>query len=226
MRTAAELIILNRCRPRTLAALTVSIGSMIPPTAAAAPRALANSCFVYGTLMSREVVEGLVGRCPDMRPALLYGHSRFPVVDQVYPGMLPASEASEGVGVRGMLMTGIRPNELERFDWFEDIDNGEYERVAVNILAPSQGKGDSEDDHHIMASSDQIAFTDSNNPNDINGWEKFQTEAYIYCSTENELDKTKSWSYERFRRENLDWYLTNTVAYCRKELDDSGIGLP
>ena len=126
--------------------------------------------------MSREVVEGLVGRCPDMRPALLCGHRRHPVIGQAYPGMLPASEASEGAAVRGMLMTGIRPNELERFDWFEDIDNGEYKRVAVNILAPSQVKGDSEDDHHIMASSDQIAFTNSNNPNDINGWEEFQTE--------------------------------------------------
>ena len=176
--------------------------------------------------MSREVVEGLVGRCPDMRPALLYGHRRHPVVDQVYPGMLPAREASESVGVRGMLMTGIRPNELERFDWFEDIDGGEYKRIAVNVIAPSAMSGDSEDDHHIMASSDQIAFTNSNNPNDVNRWEEFQTEAYIYCSTEYELDETKNWSYERFRRENLDWYLTNTVAYCRKELDDSGIGLP
>ena len=176
--------------------------------------------------MSREVVEGLVGRCPDMRPALLYNHRRHPVVDQVYPGMLPAIEASEGVGVRGMLMTGIRPNELERFDWFEDIDGGEYKRLAVNALAPSrQVKGDSEDDH-IISSSDQITFTNSNKPNDVSGWEEFRTEAYIYCSTKNELDKTKSWSYERFRRENLDWYLTNTVAYCRKELDDSGIGLP
>lgn len=179
--------------------------------------------------MSREVVEGLVGRCPDMRPALLYGHRRHPVVDQVYPGMLPASESldpSEGVGVRGMLMTGIRPNELERFDWFEDIDNGEYKRVAVNILAPSEAKGGCSGDDRIMASSDQITFTNSNDPHDANGWEEFKTEAYIYCSTQYELDKTKNWSYERFRNENLNWYLTNTVAYCRKELDDSGIGLP
>ena len=180
--------------------------------------------------MSREVVEGLVGRCPDMRPALLYGHRRHPVVHQVYPGMLPAREPSESVGVRGMLMTGIRSNELERFDWFEDIDGGEYKRIAVNVLAPSAVSGDSDSDSdsdngRIIAPSDQIVFTNSNNPNDANGWEEFQTEAYIYCSTEHELDETKNWSYEKFCRENLDWYITNTVAYCRKELDVSGIGL-
>ena len=203
---------------------------MIPPTSATAtataaaaavsPRILGSSCFVYGTLMSREVVEGLVGRCPDMKPALLPGHRRHPVVHEVYPGMLPASEAlhlSEGGGVRGMLLTGIRPNELERFDWFEDVDNGFYKRVAVKVLAPSI-----ESEDRIMASSDQIAFVNSNNRNDVDDWEEVETEAYIYCSTEL-LDETKSWSYERFRRESLEWFLTNTVAYCRKELDNSGL---
>ena len=209
---------------------------MIPPSgaaaAAAAPRALGacSSCFVYGTLMSREVVEGLVGRCPDMKPALLPGHRRHPVIGQVYPGMMSNDVTSEALdpreagGVRGMLLTGIRPHELERFDWFEDVDNDIYKRVSVNILAPSNSKVKANTDDRIMAPSDQMAFTNSNDASDIKDWEEVQTYAYI-ISTPSELDMTKCWSYERFRRESLGWYLTNTVAYCRKELDDSGIGM-
>lgn len=213
---------------------------MIPPTgvaATAAPRALGacSSCFVYGTLMSREVVEGLVGRCPDMKPALLPGHRRHPVVGQVYPGMISndvtseALEPREAGGVRGMLLTGIRPHELERFDWFEDVDNGIYKRVSVNILAPSDSKAvKANTDDRIMAPSDQMVFTNSSDAradtSDIKDWEEVQTSAYI-ISTPSELDMTKCWSYERFRGESLGWYLTNTVAYCKKELDDSGIGI-
>ena len=46
------------------------------------------------------------------------------------------------------------------------------------------------------------------------------TQVYLWCSPMEELHLGEIWSYERFRTENLEWYLVNTVQPCRKSLDE------
>lgn len=44
------------------------------------------TCFVYGTLMSEEVLHCLLGRIPQTLPqVMLQNHSRHPVREHVYP---------------------------------------------------------------------------------------------------------------------------------------------
>mmetsp|Transcript_38619 Transcript_38619/g.78902 ORF Transcript_38619/g.78902 Transcript_38619/m.78902 type:complete len:206 (-) Transcript_38619:372-989(-) len=199
---------------------------MIPPTPTLPSGQRLCSCFVYGTLMSREVVMGLIGRCPDMVPAFLCNHRRHPVKGVVYPGMISndmtkdPQVSSDSYGVRGMLLTGMRPHELERFDWFEDEGN-DYVRLDVNVRVE---KGHRESDR-VISPSEQIRFTNGDISINNSDWEEISTQAYIWARPISDLDTKSTWSYDNFRERNLAWYLSSTVKYCRQELDRSGIGL-
>ncbi|KAM0890917.1 hypothetical protein ACQ4PT_026701 [Festuca glaucescens] len=59
------------------------------PNGVATAAAAAHSVFVYGTLMSEEVVRVLLGRVPPSSPALLPNHQRFSIRGRVYPAILP-----------------------------------------------------------------------------------------------------------------------------------------
>ncbi|CAM0946989.1 unnamed protein product [Alopecurus aequalis] len=98
------------------------MASPIPPAAAAA----AHSVFVYGTLMSEEVVRILLGRVPPSSPALLPNHRRFSIRDRVYPAILPV----DGNEVSGKVFKGITDGELDVLDIFEDE---EYVRETVGV---------------------------------------------------------------------------------------------
>jgi gamma-glutamylcyclotransferase (GGCT)/AIG2-like uncharacterized protein YtfP len=88
-----------------------------------------NNLFVYGTLMAPEVVETLLGRLPPNQPATLQGYRRHPVLQQVYPGLV---EASNDNCVRGILFCDLQPSDWQRLDRFEDK---EYTRVQVKVQA-------------------------------------------------------------------------------------------
>lgn len=199
---------------------------MIPPTRTTPSGQLLSSCFVYGTLMSREVVTGLIGRCPDMVPAFLRDHRRHPVVEEVYPGMISNDMtkdplvSTESDGVRGMLLTGIYPHELTRFDWFEDEGN-DYKRIDVKVLLQRKPQ-----DTKNISPSEQIRFTNGNIPINGNAWEEISTQAYIWARPISDLDTKSSWRYETFRQDSLNLYMSNTVEYCRAEMDRWGIGTP
>eukprot|EP00543_Licmophora_paradoxa_P000375 CAMPEP_0202442968 /NCGR_PEP_ID=MMETSP1360-20130828/2322_1 /ASSEMBLY_ACC=CAM_ASM_000848 /TAXON_ID=515479 /ORGANISM="Licmophora paradoxa, Strain CCMP2313" /LENGTH=161 /DNA_ID=CAMNT_0049058507 /DNA_START=75 /DNA_END=560 /DNA_ORIENTATION=+ len=85
-----------------------------------------SSLFVYGTLMSPRVLKILIGRVPGiLQPVVLNHHCRHPVIDEVFPGMIP------GVGsTTGVLLQGLSPNELTVLDWFE---GDEYTRKDVEV---------------------------------------------------------------------------------------------
>jgi len=85
-----------------------------------------SSLFVYGTLMSPQVLRVLIGRLPELvHSATLEGYRRHPVKGQSFPGMIA------GVGsVQGMLLKELTVSEMNVLDWFE---GEEYTRKDVNI---------------------------------------------------------------------------------------------
>mmetsp|Transcript_49270 Transcript_49270/g.73480 ORF Transcript_49270/g.73480 Transcript_49270/m.73480 type:complete len:167 (+) Transcript_49270:74-574(+) len=102
------------------------------PTAIAA--SAARSVFVYGTLCSPKVLEALIDRVPpEMMAAELKGYRRHPVVEQVFPGMIPAK--TDGMAlVNGVLLQDLSNKEMDVLDWFE---GKEYERQPVEVYVPS-----------------------------------------------------------------------------------------
>ncbi|MCA8959204.1 MAG: gamma-glutamylcyclotransferase [Planctomycetes bacterium] len=83
--------------------------------------------FVYGTLLFPEVVERVIGRRLESRPARLPGYARLRVLDEVYPGLAqsPCAETP------GQLLLGLRTEDLERLDRFE---GARYQRTPVEAI--------------------------------------------------------------------------------------------
>ncbi|KAL7459497.1 hypothetical protein ACHAWC_011295, partial [Mediolabrus comicus] len=93
-----------------------------------------SSCFVYGTLMSEEVLSCLLGRIPSMLPrVVLKNHSRHPVRDRVYPGVIPSTLTSSAV--EGVLLFDLSPLEMKLLDYFEE-ESIDYKRTDVQVQIP------------------------------------------------------------------------------------------
>ncbi len=73
------------------------------------------SLFVYGTLMFPEVLVALIGRLPKMLAASVPDWRAAPLLERVYPGLVPAP----GVITYGKLILGLTSNEWTIFDRFE-----------------------------------------------------------------------------------------------------------
>ncbi|XP_075506050.1 AIG2-like protein D [Primulina tabacum] len=83
--------------------------------------------FVYGSLISDDVVSALLSRVPPSHPAILPNYHRFSIKERVYPAIIPV----ENKKVVGKVLIGITPPELYILDTFEDA---EYERKTVDVL--------------------------------------------------------------------------------------------
>ncbi|KAH8503969.1 hypothetical protein H0E87_011565 [Populus deltoides] len=94
--------------------------------AAAAGGNQVHNVFVYGSLLSDDVVRALLSRIPQSSPAILNGYHRFSIKGRVYPAILPV----ENKKVSGKVLHGITDPELYILDEFEDV---EYERVTVDV---------------------------------------------------------------------------------------------
>ena len=164
-----------------------------------------SNCFVYGTLMSSEVLRTLIGRVPQMEcPAFLPpSFSRHPVRGQVYPGVISTLDCSQvpskswdeiqATCVKGILLTDLSSTEMKVFDWFEDVDVDYYRSILPVFLNSSEG----------------VETLDAN--------------VYVWARTETLLDLELDWSYDKFRRQKLEWYLQSTVGPCREEIDRLGL---
>lgn len=87
------------------------------------------SIFVYGTLQAPEVLRVLLGRVPTLQsPAFLTGYQRYPVLGQVFPGMVPSSDAE--CQTRGVLLQNLDSHEMRVLDYFE---GDEYTRQCVTV---------------------------------------------------------------------------------------------
>ena len=84
--------------------------------------------FVYGTLMSEELMRSLTGRGFPHRPATLIGYQRG-ISDAGYPFIVP----SPGARVEGLLVERIDSESLRRLDLYED-EGRLYLRRTVDVL--------------------------------------------------------------------------------------------
>ncbi len=150
-------------------------------------------CFVYGTLMSQDVLRTLLGRVPEMdpRPAFLPPeYSRHPVKGHVFPGVIVNQNTNtNNEQVKGILLSGITAEEIEIFDFFEDVA---YERRKVDVLLqPEKGDADTID-----------------------------ADLYLWTEGDHLLELESSWSFEDFCIHKLPWYLRSTVRPCKEEYDN------
>ncbi|KAL7478134.1 hypothetical protein ACHAW6_003909 [Cyclotella cf. meneghiniana] len=186
------------------------------------------SCFVYGTLMSTEVLQTLLGRTPHMLSGVvLHQHVRHPVKGRVYPAVIPAAtgaasqcndrrydknEASGHIySVQGVLLLNLSPSEVEIFDYFED-EGIDYIRTRVDVHVPESAISSVE--FNLLKKKDPSLSHDYCK-------ERFrcvETNAYIWARGAEDLDLLQRWDYEAFRREYLNWYLESTVKPCRYEM--------
>ena len=184
-------------------------------------RSAARCCFVYGTLMSEEVLQTLLGRLPEMDPRPAYlppGYSRHPVKGRVFPGVIrhPASRETTTTTtttttnnnvrterVEGILLSGISPEDWTILDWFEDTA---YDRCSVPVSLQDPGAATPSDDD------------DDDDDNDV-ATEIVDADVYLWTAGTEYLDLESSWDFEEFRTEKLPWYLRSTVRPCREEHD-------
>ncbi len=160
--------------------------------------------------MSEEVLHCLLGRIPRMLPkVILQNHSRHPVRQHVYPGVIPSSSTS--AAVEGVLILDLSPLEVKLLDYFEE-EGIDYKRTNLQVHIP---------DVNCLEKDVQALVTNSiedcgNLSNRI-----LETQAYIWLKDTATLDTTQDWAFEEFRRNHLDWYLQYTVKPCRCEAEKS-----
>ncbi|KAL3139670.1 hypothetical protein ABBQ38_003985 [Trebouxia sp. C0009 RCD-2024] len=74
---------------------------------------MAHTVFVYGTLLSEEIVKILLRRNPDSYAATVQGYSRYRIKGRVYPAILPTLPSDE---LTGMVLCGLSEQEFEILD--------------------------------------------------------------------------------------------------------------
>ncbi|GJR45920.1 AIG2-like protein D [Tanacetum coccineum] len=86
----------------------------------------ANTVFVYGSLLSDDVVRVLLNRIPRTAPAILNGYHRFSIKGRVYPAIIPV----ENKKVTGRVLSGLSAMELDILDTYEAE---EYDKRTVDV---------------------------------------------------------------------------------------------
>ncbi len=165
-------------------------------------------------------------------------HSRHPVKGCVYPGVIPRDSSSSkgdtfqksdvttemkitftGDSVEGVLLLDISPMELKCLDYFEE-EGVDYTRTLVEVDVPYTNENEK-----LLQSSNllmQSPISPSAEPiarSEPKSYVKVQTNAYIWARHHTDLDVSKSWHYDLFRRDHLASYLENTVTPCRIEFE-------
>lgn len=115
-------------------------------------------------------------------------------------------------------MSHLTATELQILDWFE---GQEYVRRTVPVwIPPSSSHNNNNNDDDMTQGSGGGAREEC--------CCEYSAQVYVWNNPTSELcigTGDGEWSYEAFRREHLEWYLENTVQWCRKELDQLNIGV-
>lgn len=152
-----------------------------------------SNVFVYGSLLSDDVIRALLSRVPPSSPAILPHHQRFSIKGRVYPAIIPVQDSQ----VSGRVLLGITPPELHILDEFEDV---EYERKTVEVLLR---------DGLEKLQTDVYIWSNKNDPDlhgewDFEQWKVLHMEGFLKMTKEfkEELDvpeaKTRVETYESF----------------------------
>jgi gamma-glutamylcyclotransferase (GGCT)/AIG2-like uncharacterized protein YtfP len=92
-----------------------------------------NHVFVYGTLVDPRRLREVLGHTPrgEVVRARLRGYRRVTTPAYEYPFVVEDAEAS----VEGLLVMDLAAAELESLDAYEDVAEGVYRRVPVEVEA-------------------------------------------------------------------------------------------
>lgn len=93
--------------------------------------------FVYGLLTLPEVVYAITGKHYAMQQASLADHKSYGLSQQPGDTPVPALKYSAGCVQQGQLLLDVLPADLEKLDFFEELDSGLYLREKVRV----QSKG-------------------------------------------------------------------------------------
>ncbi|QKV98017.1 gamma-glutamylcyclotransferase [Streptomyces sp. NA02950] len=91
-----------------------------------------NALFVYGTLQFDAVLTHLLGRLPRSSPAAAPGWRAAALEGRVYPGLVPAPDAT----APGLLLTDLSLTEWKILDAFED---DEYKLCQIPLASGAHG---------------------------------------------------------------------------------------
>ena len=93
--------------------------------------------FVYGTLADPRVREELLGQRPELEVirARLHGYRRLAATDYPYPFVEPATDER----VEGLAILGLGDDDYAILDEYEDVPEGIYERVRVEVELLGRG---------------------------------------------------------------------------------------
>lgn len=152
--------------------------------------------FVYGSLMTDEVVSAIINRVPPSSPALLLDHHRFNVKGRIYPAILPV----ESKKVAGKVIMGVTDAELILLDAFEDF---EYVRRRVQISLT--------DTSETML-ADTYVWSDADDPDlygewDFEEWKKLHMKDFLTMTLgfmnglERPESKTRVETYQSFMQD-------------------------
>eukprot|EP00741_Cyanophora_paradoxa_P002927 tig00000655_g2841.t1 len=159
-----------------------------------------NLLFVYGTLMSEEVLGALLHRVPKMQPARLEGFHRYNIHGRVYPAIAPR----QGGVVEGLLIT--------------DLDEDEWDILARDAF---EAKEYAKQVHAVEALP--VMARAGEDP-DVRPGERPQAKAYVW-SVEQDLpgppeeparDSAKlhgTWSYQSWREGHLKSYSEMCIEF-------------
>ncbi|KAL3154433.1 hypothetical protein ABBQ32_013904 [Trebouxia sp. C0010 RCD-2024] len=78
---------------------------------------MAHTVFVYGTLLSDEIVKILLRRSPESYAATVKGYSRYRIQGRVYPAILPTLPSDELTGMVSRARTSLPNNRLALTDF-------------------------------------------------------------------------------------------------------------
>lgn len=92
-----------------------------------------DAVFVYGLLTLPEVVYAITGKYYVMQPASLVDHKSYGVSQQPGETPLPALTLCPGHLQYGQVLLNVLPAELEKLDFFEELDSGLYLREKVRV---------------------------------------------------------------------------------------------
>jgi len=111
------------------------------------PTGVKGSLFIYGTLLAPEVLRLLVPRDVEQGDARLRGYVRRALHGVVFPGIVPR----EGETTHGVLLQGLRREEVERLDDFEgdlyqrtpcvvETERGEHQATVYVLRQEHSGR--------------------------------------------------------------------------------------
>lgn len=136
--------------------------------------------FTYGTLLSPQVLQVVLGRVPDRVDAELKGYSRHPINGQCYPAVRPC----DGKSVQGSLLRSLTASELLAMDGFEDPA---YERCILPVWLS--------DDNVVMA---RVWARTADDVADLDLTKDWNYEYYLSAHEESYILRCARWAHEYY----------------------------